>query len=89
MSEKTTRRIWDNVKKCIADYLTKFRREYQYEYCYEYCPSQGDSISYEIIPYSQSINIDDQEKNVSITRATIYRQNFSSYKELKKTLFDC
>ena len=75
---------WDNIKRCIADYLAKFRREYQYEYCYEYCPLECDSISYEIIPYSQSLLIDDMEKNVSIVRAALYRQNFSSYKELKR-----
>jgi len=75
---------WDSIKRCIADYLAKFRREYQYEYCFEYCPLECDSISYEIIPYSQSLLIDDMEKNVSIARAALYRQNFSSYKELKK-----
>ena len=77
---------WDMVKKCIAEYLSKFRREYQYKYSYQYCPLECDSISYEIIPYAMSIKSDNLEKNVSNRRRPIYKHNFSSYKELKNII---
>jgi hypothetical protein len=70
-----------DMTHCVADYLQEFRKS-QSKKCKKYCPLECDSLSYSIIPYSESILY---SGNISAKRKTdATYAKFNMYEETRQ-----
>ena len=71
-----------STKKCVSEYLRKFREKYQHEKCSKYCPLECDSMNYLINNYFELLP---DSGNISLNSKSDYGlHNFSNYEEVNK-----
>ena len=66
-------------KECIAEYLSRFRKEKENLKCHQHCPLECDSISYKITSYLELIN---DKGKISQGRKGGYGLNFDTYEQV-------
>lgn len=76
--------ITNEMKNCVAQYLSDFRKNDQFEKCSQYCPLECDEVTYSITPvtkvYPSRGNISDE----MIARLSFDVSNLTTYEQLKK-----